>query len=1078
MPIIQPVTFDENDVSGVILKNTAQNVSAKDFFSPRLTGTGKKMGLLNEKTDTPAELRKTQAAWRKKTRNTLTHAVLNFGTLMLCDEPSSFKKKDSIEEGSGEAHLLPLDMTPYGIMERMLLEHNHPEVRTKGLVLKNVSKYNDMAQWYTLWDNSQFEINLRLIPTTCVIRNEITFNTQTNRNMTNTCPWFAYSIEFALRKKDSKAEDVLFLNSINGKTVMSGTAISKYAWVVDHYDYAEIPKQPPAFVNECLKKWLKDRNWAKADIDTEIATLKDNYDEWYADCSHSKVLKELSSMQASLGDDIIITFMENMIEMAKTNNIDPQVAVNVFSKWIKMLDSCQGYNSKRLLSNNLLNKMTDIFSANEQWFTTAGVYKIFNQSLRLLLAKRLKELNELKAAGKLHQFTATDQTIKQKYQNSKDWSNQQKAIITSEDPLIIGAAGAGSGKSHTVIGRLSYLKEQGVDMTRVGVFSFTNIAADNIKARYKGIRSETLANMFNEIYQLNYPSQILSQPSTLSHTLQMINLNHKALTNWPDKDALKSFIDKFSRDLENFDQQGYQRVNIQEAYRDLNELLRENLPLVETLLNMSGQTTLELEPAILHIYLQQGMNNIAIPQKYQALDFIITDESQDISTFEYIILLELAIHYQAQLLIVGDGSQTLYEFRNSDPRYINALEGSGVFQSKKLDVNFRSSQEILDYANQFLEVIEANDIAQIQLSSNQFSNPTKQSMEEAIVIRNMDTSGKRADKYNEALERWFDDDKATQDWILDKIDKGEQVAFLAWTRKEVEIMQKGIEKLFKKKGLPVATKQPDGTWTKGVRGVTLMAKKQNTYTLMSKLLLIAADKLQNVPTDVTNNRELKKLFKSVIPYRYYTPGTAKRQNVEIAIDNAIDRITREYNPFTKQYGGYLDDYKAVLYDVENHQMSKDQYVAYFKKRLISDEITENSVRNYLKGSDTTMDEIKSTDPATKVDIIYSTIHSAKGLEFDNVVICHNNNKRSAHTQEALRLFFVGLSRAKKRELIINGEYQDPYGRSYVSTGRSGMLHDPINTAYHRCMTNIQNGIRPVSGKLEKDITEFGLLEDE
>ena len=84
--------------------------------------------------------------------------------------------------------------------------------------------------------------------------------------------------------------------------------------------------------------------------------------------------------------------------------------------------------------------MTDIFSANEQWFTTAGVYKIFNQSLRLLLAKRLKELNELKAAGKLHQFTATDQTIKQKYQNSKDWSNQQKAIITSEDPLIIGAA--------------------------------------------------------------------------------------------------------------------------------------------------------------------------------------------------------------------------------------------------------------------------------------------------------------------------------------------------------------------------------------------------------------------------------------------------------------------------------------------------------------------------------------------------------------------------------------------------------------------------------------------------------------
>ena len=1077
MPILQPLTFDQNDASGVIVKNATQNVSAKDFFSPRLTGTGKKMGLLNERTDNPAELRKTQAAWKKKTRNTLTNAVINFGSHTLCDEPRNIKKKDSLEEGSGEAHFLPLDMTPYGIMQRILLRYNRNNVMTTGLVLKDSSKYGDVQQWHELWSNSQFEIRIRVIPLVCVIKNEITFNTQTNRNMTNTCPWFSYSVEYALRKKDSKADDILLLNSISGKSPMAGSEIEKYAWVMDHNDLAEIPKLPLNYINESLKKWLRDRKWAKADIDDELAKLKENHEEWYDEFSHSKALKNLASIQASLGDDIIITFIEDMINMAKANNVDPKDAVDAFGSWVRMIDSCQGYNSKRLLSNNLLNKMTDVFTANEQWFTTPGVYKIFNQSLRLLLAKRLKELNELKANGKLHQFTAKDQTIKQKYQTSKDWSNQQKAIIVSEDPLIIGAAGAGSGKSHTVIGRLSYLKEQGVDMTRVGVFSFTNIAADNIKARYKGIRSETLANMFNEIYQMNYPNQILSQASTLSHTLQMINLNHKALAKWTDKDELKRFIDKFSSDLENFDQQGYQRVNLQEAYRDLNELLRENLELVETLLNMAEQTTLDIEPAILHIYLQQGMQNIKIPDKYKELDFIITDESQDISTFEYIILLELAIHYQAQLLIVGDGSQTLYEFRNSDPRYINALEGSGVFQSKKLDVNFRSRQEILDFANQFLEVIEANDIAQIQLSSNQFSTPTKQSMEDAIVIRNMATTNRKADSYNNALESWFADDKRTQDWIMDKIDRGEQIAFLAWTRKEVEVMEKAIEKLLKKKGLSVATKQPDGTWTKGVRGVTLMAKKQNTYTLMSKLLLIAADRLKNVPTDVTNNRALKSLFKSVVPYRY-TAGTTKKQNIEIAIENAIDRITREYDPFTKQYGGYQADYKAVLYDVEHGKLSKDQYVAYFKKRLIGDEITENSVRNYLKGSDTSMDEIKSTDPATKVDLIYSTIHSAKGLEFDNVVICHNNNKRSAHTQEALRLFFVGLSRAKKRELIINGEYNDPYGRSYTSTGRSGMLHDPINTAYHRCMTTIQMGVRPVSGKLEKDITEFGLLEDE
>ena len=1077
MPIINPVTFDVSDASGVVLQNAPCNVSAKDFFTPRLTGTGKKMGLLNEKTDTLTELKKAQATWQKKTRNSLTGKVFNFGDRYLVTDPVYFSKKDSVEEGSGEAHIFPLDLTPYGIMQRVLLRADPHDVMKHGLVLKDAAKYDDANRWHILWDNSMFDIRLRVLPTVCVIRNEITFNTQTNRKMTNTCPWFSYSLEFAFRKKDSTAENILFLNN-RAKPVLDSKGIEQYKWVIDHYDLDRIPNTTPDYVIRSLTKWLKDRKWLKVDIDDEVAKMNENYNEWYAEWSCSKALKEFASMQASLGDDIIITFMNDMFEMAKANNVDPDTAVNAFTRWVKMLDSCQGYNNKHLLSNNLLNRITDVLSANKKWLTTDGMYQIFNQSLRLLLAKRLQELNKLKSNGKLHQFTASDQTIKQKYQSAKEWSNQQKAIITSEDPLIIGAAGAGSGKSHTVIGRLSYLKEQGVDMTKVGVFSFTNIAADNIKARYKGIRSETLANMFNEIYQMNYPNQILSHSTTLSHTLQMINPNNKALAAYPDKDKLKEFIGKLSRDLEQFDQQGYQRVNIQEAFRDLNELLRENLPLVETLLDMCGQTTLELEPAILHIHLQQGMSNLKIPAKYKELNFIITDESQDISTFEYIILLELAIHYKAQLLIVGDGSQTLYEFRNSDPRYINALEGSGVFQSKKLDVNFRSSQEILDYANQFLEVIEANDIAQIQLSSNQFTTPTKKSMEDAITIRNMPTQGKRADKYNAALEDWIDDDKITQEWILQRIRAGEQIAFLAWTRAEIEILEKSMEKFLKKNGYPIATKQADGTWTKGIRGVTLMAKKQNTYTLMSKLLLLVADRLSTIPCDATNNRELKKLFKSAVPYKYAAQGSQKQYNIEMSIERAIDRITREYDPIIGQYGKYQADYASVLADVQNGHLPKDQYVAYFKQRLITDEINENSVRNYLNGADVQMEEIKSTDPATKVDIVYSTIHSAKGLEFDNVVICHNNNKRSAHTQEALRLFFVGFSRAKKSELIINGEYADPYGRNYSTTGRSGMLHDPVNTAYRRCMTNILNGVRPVSGKLDKDVTEFGALEED
>lgn len=1081
MPILQPVTFDTNNITGVGSAGAKpQNVSAKDFFSSRFTGTGKKMGLLNEKTDHPSELIKAQKTWLKKTRNSLTHGVIHYGDQMIRDNPDSIMKKDLRQEGSGEAHFFPLDLTPYGIMERILLSDTSAKtILKKGFILKDNTKYENIHEWHELWSNSKFEIRLRAIPVASVIRIETLYDAKTGKTLTNTCPWFSYSLEFAFKNKNSVAEEILFINSMSGKTVFGKTETEKYSHIIDHYDVEIIPGKLMSYPKDNLRRWLKDLKWIPSDIDIEIATLSANYDEWYAEFSCSKNLRDFSSLQASSGDNLITEFLQDTLSVAKTNKISSDSTVNLLCKWVRMIDSCQGYNKKHLLSNNLLSRLADILSSEEKWLTKEGMYKIFNQSLRLLLAKRLKELNELKTKGKLYPFTAIDQNIKQVYLNSKDWSNQQKAIITSEDPLIIGAAGAGSGKSHTVIGRLSYLKEQGVDMTKVGVFSFTNIAADNIKARYKGIRSETLANMFNEIYQMNYPDQILSQPSTLSHTLQMINPNHKLLSAWPNKDMVKDVIRKLSHDLEQFDQQGYQRVDVQGAFRDLNELLRENLPLIETLLNMCGQTTLELEPAILHIHLQQGMSNIKVPQKYRELNFIITDESQDISTFEYIILLELAIHYHAQLLIVGDGSQTLYEFRNSDPRYINALEGSGIFESKKLDVNFRSSQEILDYANQFLEVIEANDIAQLQLSSNNFSTPTVTSLKEAITICNIDTINKKSESYLIALEDWIKDNKKTQNWILDKIQKGEQIAFLGWSRKEIEVMEKSVEKLLKKNGIPVATKMQDGTWTKGIRGVTLMPKKQNTYTLMSNLLLGASEHLDKIPCDASNNRELKKLFKSFIAYKSCPPGSQKRHTTEIAIERALDRITRKFDPITRTYGDYQDDYKAILRDVQSGKLSKEKYVAHFKQRLITDEINENSVRNYLNGPDATMDEIKSNDPAIKVDLIYSTIHSAKGLEFDNVVISHDNNKRSGHTQEALRLFFVGFSRAKKKELILNGEYKDPYrAKVYSTIGRSGMLVDPINVAYKRCLTNIQNGTRPVSGKLEKDVTEFGMLEDE
>lgn len=82
-----------------------------------------------------------------------------------------------------------------------------------------------------------------------------------------------------------------------------------------------------------------------------------------------------------------------------------------------------------------------------------------------------------------------------------------------------------------------------------------------------------------------------------------------------------------------------------------------------------------------------------------------------------------------------DCSQTLYEFRASNPKALNMLEGSGVFATYQLQVNYRSNQEILDFANCLLRDIEANQYAQIQLQANSLATVTEQSFTDKVHLK-------------------------------------------------------------------------------------------------------------------------------------------------------------------------------------------------------------------------------------------------------------------------------------------------------------------------------------------------------
>ena len=117
--------------------------------------------------------------------------------------------------------------------------------------------------------------------------------------------------------------------------------------------------------------------------------------------------------------------------------------------------------------------------------------------------------------------------------------------------------------------------------------------------------------------------------------------------------------------------------------------------------------------------------------------------------------------------------------------------------------------------------------------------------------------------------------------------------------------------------------------------------------------------------------------------------------------------------------------------------------AILKQLLLKAEIQMNNLRNvYLQNQ-------KENVNYDDMKCIVSTIHGAKGLEFDNVIVLYDekanretyNQMRSI--QEELRLFFVAFSRAKQTEWIINFHS----GATSASSNDTGMLLTPIRTAY-------------------------------
>ena len=268
---------------------------------------------------------------------------------------------------------------------------------------------------------------------------------------------------------------------------------------------------------------------------------------------------------------------------------------------------------------------------------------------------------------------------------ASELNEQQYNAVLTDGPLLV-IAGAGSGKTRTIIYKVAYLIENGVQPSSILLLTFTKKAANEMKNRAGSILDDrcnhivsgtfhSFAAMILRRYaeRLGYSSRfprkdtiykVISKAFNTNQTIEQVILDE-----YPHFDSHITTIEEIAAKYAEYKKQR----NIMD-YDDLLLNLRDLLCIDEVRMKIAGQ-----------------------------FRYVMVDEYQDTNRIQAEIACYLASEH-GNIMAVGDDSQSIYSFRGAS--FKNIMQFPDIYtdcQIVKLEENYRSIQPILNFTNAIIE---------------------------------------------------------------------------------------------------------------------------------------------------------------------------------------------------------------------------------------------------------------------------------------------------------------------------------------------------------------------------------------
>lgn len=617
--------------------------------------------------------------------------------------------------------------------------------------------------------------------------------------------------------------------------------------------------------------------------------------------------------------------------------------------------------------------------------------------------------------------------------------NQQMAVKHVDGPCMV-LAGPGSGKTRVITYRIvNMVMNEGIPPTRILAISFTKASSIEMKNRALSICNDfrmnkvTFGTFHAVFFRILRKFERLNLNSILDEKLKRFALKGilKSLNveNGEDDELVGQVINEISyvknelMDKADFESEVLTKDEFINAY-NMYENYKEEIKKID------------FDDMLIRTYHLLQNNPQALNMVRNVYKYILIDEFQDVNRVQFEVV-KLIAEPNNNIFVVGDEDQSIYGFRGARPDFL--LQFKDYFKDSKevrLDINYRSKSEIIGTANRLIDK-----------NQNRYNKVIKCNQEGKGTVEYLTPK----DSEDEAMQIAKDiQERVKEDYV-----EYDDFAVIYRTN----LQSRALVDVFMDMRIPFVIRDSVVTiydhWA--AKDILSYLKLSINPDSNEDWMRIINKPFRYISRESINSVKGEKYFLNALVTKCNLHQKQVKTINDLDIDISYLKTMEPKNAIS--FIRTTLDYDKYILDYCMNRKIKPNGLIEILNEIESSSSNFNTIEEYLSHIEKVKEELQENQKNKEVNgVIFTTMHSAKGLEFDNVYIIGTNegtipheksydiedeDKKNNQIEEERRLMYVAITRAKNR-LCISCP-QNKYGKKVSISRFKNEMEDPLNS---------------------------------